>query len=319
MTTAVYKDVVDNFVFYNTKQQIPIDDVIKSLQAYKELVGFLPKTIHKLLDIEVESIDVYVDDIQSGSLKSWMLLALNFKDEEELKKWVQQKPMARYALLSLLIAGLVSYGMVQLQPLLSSSSPVNNTNSSDNGSLTVIGNNNVIIQTTADLTDKTKHDVETAISEATHTARKKLAENAIKFIQPAKRDKDASVYLYDHSKLDNTKASSLIQHAELPKEFIAAAPEYYEPVKQIDHIDMESAEVTLHAKDKDNGDKGWLGSVDGIDGSRIKLEFIDDIDHAQYFNKSRLKARVQIEYRYDSRANQMKPKRITILEVQSAD
>lgn len=105
-------------IYFSTRNEVPIADVVASLQAFEKIVRQLPQVLTGLTGAEIEDIQVFMDELESGSLFERYLLKLVFKDEQELEKFLasireklKEKPVIRNVVIGSAIAGLVGYGL----------------------------------------------------------------------------------------------------------------------------------------------------------------------------------------------------------------
>lgn len=299
-----FTDTIDHEVFYKTEKTIHVDDVIASLEAYKTLIGYAPKAINQLLEVNIKSFEIFVENIESGSLIEKYLLKLSFGSEEELEKWLAKNPMMKKALLALVVAGIAGYGIYLAATAMSSGT--NNIN--------ITGNNNIVILAASDVSDKTTKEVESAIHSAVETAHKKIAESSIKLLKPIQSDPAGELLL--HGKIeDNNPYAQQIKSATLPKEVIQEAPTEYTPPKLIDHKNFQNVKIMLRANDMDKTTSGWAGTIEGIASSRVNIEFFDGINVQDLYGKTELMADVEIEYRFSKPSKKLRPTKIIVLKV----
>lgn len=302
MTT--FTDTIEHEVFYKTEKTIHVDDVIASLEAYKTLIGYAPKAINQLLEVNIKSFEIFVENIESGSLIEKYLLKLSFGSEEELDKWLAKNPMMKKALLALVVAGIAGYGIYLAATAMSSGT--NNVN--------ITGNNNIVIMAASDVSDKTKKEVEAAIHSAVETAHKKIAKNSIKILKPIQSDPNGELFFHGEIE-DNNPYAQHLKTATLPKEVIQEAPTEYNPPKLIDHKNFKNVKIMLRANDMDKTTSGWAGTIEGIASSRVNIEFFDGINVQDLYGKTELMADVEIEYRFSKPSKKLRPTKIIVLKV----
>ena len=292
----------EQFVFFNTTNPVSIDTLISSLEGLKELVKKAPKTIENLTDIRIDRIEVFIEQIEAGSIAERLIFKLFFDSDEEYEKWLKEHPKMRKALMGLvLVGGVVASGFY----VHSLSSPNGDTINISNNNAPVFVNSPVVIAT-SELLDKPAEEVEKVYMKAIQQSPACYIKTSIKFAEPVRGDVDAEISFFDSSDPEHNNTEYL-DSAHISSEFLEKLPTKYEVQQQIDFKSFERQRITLHSTDRDKSKTGWDGSIDGVVPNRIKLQFADDINTSTLFGKTYLLANVEVEYRYDRRSNQMKP------------
>lgn len=195
-------------IYFSTRNEVPIADVVASLQAFEKIVRQLPQVLTGLTGAEIEDIQVFMDELESGSLFERYLLKLVFKDEQELEKFLasireklKEKPVIRNVVIGSAIAGLVGYGLYVGAQVVRS----------PEAAKTIQANNNVIINIGAGELNMTPEQF-TAVVQAAVRDKKALAKDSIKLMAPARTDKGSTV-TFDGN-----------DHLVIQKETIQAAP-----------------------------------------------------------------------------------------------
>lgn len=300
-----HTDTLEHELFYDTRLSIPIDEVIKSLQAYKAILAYAPSAINKLLDVHIQSLDIYVDNIETGSLIEKYLVKLSFGTEEELDEWLKKNPNMRKVILALVVTGLVGTGLYLAYNWHSNK----NTNS-----VQITGNNNIVILATSTATGKSEKEVDEAIKSAVRTAQKTLAENSVKLIQPLHADPHGKLLLHGNLK-DYPDLKEEVAKAKIPTQVIAEAPKQYEPPKMIQRRTYESIWIELRATDMDKSASGWAGIAKGLTPARLQIEFTENINAKALFGYKSILANVEVEFRLNAKNGESKPYKILVFEV----
>ena len=121
-------------------------------------------------------------------------------------------------------------------------------------------NNNIVINIGAQLSEMTPEEFRLIIENSIND-NDKLAKNAIKFIQPAKRDKFASITFDDTSSLSMTPETI----KSMPSHVIEDDPE-----EQIE--EFQEIEVHIRATDLDHKRTGWGAVIPSISDRRTRMQ-----------------------------------------------
>ncbi|MFC0351840.1 hypothetical protein [Undibacterium danionis] len=275
MTTIVtYPYSLSHTIHYNTRNPVPISEVIKALESLQALMKSVPTVIAGITETKIRTSELHVERIESGSLFETIVLTLFFKDEEDLKKFmekIRENPKLKNTLIGIALAGLVGYGL-------------HLASSSKGESPQIQANNNTIITIGADAT-KMAPEALKAIIEAAVTNKKENAKNAIKFVSPARSDPESSISMagIDGPEIEITPKAIL----EAPKEVPEIANQKIE--------DMQNIDIQIRAYDLDNKNSGWAGKIEGVT-SRTKIELDPHVDEKLLFGKTVVKADVTVTF-----------------------
>nr|WP_288358474.1 hypothetical protein [uncultured Pseudomonas sp.] len=284
-------------VYFSTKNDVPIADIVASLQAFERIIQQQARQVlSALTNTEIERIDVYVDELQAGSLFTEYALKLFFKDKEDLERFLgvardklKEHPMVRATLMTGVIAGLVAYGLYAAA----------NVVKSPEAAKTIQANNNVIINIGAGEVDMTPEQF-TAVVQAAVRDKKALAKESVKFMAPARTDPESEV------KFDGNEL------AVIPKETIQAAPSSIDVPKDQWQEDFPDVDLQIRATNLDSATSGWAGLINGIVDRRIPIELADGVDPREVASKFKIRADVTVIYEPKGKAKKMTPIRIVV-------
>lgn len=283
-------------IYFSTRNEVPIADVVASLQAFEKIVRQLPQVLTGLTGAEIEDIQVFMDELESGSLFERYLLKLVFKDEQELEKFLasireklKEKPVIRNVVIGSAIAGLVGYGLYVGAQVVRS----------PEAAKTIQANNNVIINIGAGELNMTPEQF-TAVVQAAVRDKKALAKDSIKLMAPARTDKGSTV-TFDGN-----------DHLVIQKETIQAAPSNID-IPQ-DQLEEKFPDVDLHirATNLDSTTQGWAGLIPGVVDRRIPIELAEGVDPKEVASRFKVRADVTVVYEPKGKAKKLTAIRIIV-------
>ena len=283
-------------IYFSTKNEVPISDVVTSLLAFERILQQSPQVLSALTGATIDHIEVFVEELHSGSLDTKYLLKLFFKDEEELDKFLtsireklKEYPVARNTLLTAVIAGLVGYGLYAAANIVRS----------PEAAATIQANNNVIINIGAGEVDMTPEQF-TAVVHAAVRDKKALAKDSVRFMAPARTDPDSQVS-FDGS-----------DQIILPKETVRAAPSSIEVDKPQTDEDLPDVNLHIRATNLDSTTSGWAGLIPGLIDRRIPIELADGVDPKEVAGNFSVRADVTVVYEPKGKARRLSPVRIIL-------
>lgn len=285
-------------LYYSNREHVPIADIIESLQALDRIVKMSPRVLTGLTNVEIDRVEVYIEDLHSGSLTEKIAVKLFFKSEEDLDKFLEKireqigKPgMARNLLIGAVLTALVSYGA-----FLAASSQ------KSVGATTINANNNVIINIGAGEVDMTAEQFR-AIVETAVTDKKALAKSSVSLLKPARADGAASIVLDGNKSLTFSPDVILATPKELDFE-------KQEEVKHYPDVDLQ-----IRATNLDSYKKGWAAVLPGISNRRLRLELDPSIKPSQVAGKFEVRGDVSVIYKFDKSVNKLVPNYILLRSI----
>lgn len=281
-------------IFYNTKNPVPIKDVIASLQGLERLLLTLPTVVSGITGVEIERSEFTLQSIESGSLTEDILIAFFFKDKEKLDAFIQkagENKMVKGTVVAVALAGIVGYGM--------------HWAASGKPSPNITANNNVIINIGAGELQLSPEALKSIVASAVNAAGKKeAAQDAIKFLAPARNDPESSVVINPAAK---------ISHEFIPAA-IAQVPAKYDPIPNERSEELARTEVLIRATDLDSKKSGWAGKIEGKTG-RIRIELDPSLSEAEMFGRTKVEADATLIYAPRGKAGKLTPVKIFIRKI----
>ncbi|WP_420598621.1 hypothetical protein [Neptuniibacter sp.] len=268
----------DYTVNYTTKQPVPIPEIIESLKSFEKLIHRTPVFIEKSYKgIKVVDVEVYVDNLKSGSLIEKFIIKYIVKGEdnyekakEVVDKIIEDNTMIR-TVVAMGIGAIVTYGVMSTIPASSPSKHIEAYN-----------NNIVNIGGTVDL----KAEDISAILDGMKD-KKGLAKDSITALKPARSDHQATIEF------------SGISALTIDQNFVDEAPEEYTPPIPDEREDKYSnVDVTIYASDRDKTDSTWAGIVPGVVDKRTNFHLDEGIDPAKLHGRLRVKADISVISRF---------------------
>jgi hypothetical protein len=257
-------------IFYNTRNPVEIKEVVDSLLAMERTLKLIPSILEKIFPgTSVDTIEVYIDAVVSGSLREKFLYKLLFGSEAELDLFLEKlrkdlgldKGNSKKAafIIGLLIAAVVLYGGIQaFEKAFGKSEPANHIEANHN---TII---NIGAAELGMTSESLRHLLELALIN-----KDQVAADAVKIIKPAKNDPDSEVIFNDdvNSKIEKTA--------------IHQFPSKTDPNEEVEtsvFTTFHNTEVHVRAIDLDNKSRGWSAIIPEISMDRMKMQINGDLN-----------------------------------------
>lgn len=292
-----HQHVVNLFykIKYDTEVPVPLDEVIGALTSLNILLASASSVISEISHVEVQGHQIFVQKIESGSLIEDIGVTLIFGSKEKMGdflKWLHGTNMREILIGALLGGALVAgYGILtknNADPSANSGSQINNS-----------PNSMIINFPEGVLDEKTRAALNEEIIKRIPN-KNELAKQTLNFFAPARGDKNASISLGD----GEAKAS-------IPAQIIQSVPSKYIAKKNNRFEELNGVVIDLRATDLDSKKTGWAGSIEGVT-KRVRLEIDPTIEPTEIYGKTKITADVTLERDFNSRENQMIPKRIIV-------
>lgn len=283
-------------LYYSTKEPVPIGEVIESLLGLERLVKMAPRALEGLTGVPIDRIEVYVDQLESGSLLEKVVLKLFFKDEQEFEAFFEKvrakvgNGVARNVLIGAVVSALLLYGVY----LLASSSGGNTTN--------ITANNNTIINIGAGEVQLTPEQFK-SIVQAAVTDKKELAQAASQIVRPLRRDASAALVIDGNDSLKVTPA------------VVKETPDSFKVVPDTKVEVMRDVELHVRTTNRDSNRTGWSARLPLKFDHKLKLKLEDHLDPEDIAGKPIIKGDVEIHYVRDAQRNQYAADYITLLNI----
>lgn len=290
---------VSHRVFYSNEKPVPIAEIASSLLALERILHRMPRILGAVTDVQIDGLEVFVDEIHSGSLIEDMVIKLIFKDQAgldafllKINETLGQNKVGRNLLISAIIAGVVGYGLYGAYKVFNPADPA--------PAVTV--SNNVIINIGAGAANMPPEQL-AKIIETAITDKKANAKDAIEFIKPAKSDASATITFDGHTDL------------RIPQAVIAETPStlHLDPVPE-DRV-VPDVDLQIRATNLDNNASGWAAIIPGLVDRRVKLVLADDVDPKLVAHRYSVRADVIVHSRPQGAKKVMTPYQITITQV----
>lgn len=293
MTAELQLDFREN-VYYSTKKPVTVKEIIESLQGLEFVVKQTRGTLQKLTDCKIDNVQLYVDELKSGSLIEDVIVRVFFGSEEEKNKFCEKihekigDGKMRNTIITAVLVGIIGYGIyLAIKP----SDP----------NYVINANNNVIINIGD--SQKITNEKLTEIIRDSITNQKSLAQNTIKVLSPARTDESSSIQIGDM--------------ATIPASTIMKTPTELNLQPLTDVVDYNDVPVIIRAMDLDKSNKGWGGIiVDKVD-QRTKITFDPNIDINILAGRSSFMADVTVIKTLTNKDNEYKPTEIFIRSIKN--
>lgn len=271
-------------VEYKTASQVPISEIIGSLQSLQAILEDSGSTLEKLIPgLEIREIKVDVEKISVGSLREWLIVGFLIAFQQDLESEVpaliealtgEAVPAEFNTLVSVLAVAIIVYGASAAKDIVVSVS-VNRE---------IKRQKDALITEVAELTGNTPEKVEALLDDRYQKPKllKRLANNSIQFFKPSKSQDNAPVTV---NKIHITR--NFIE--SVPDSFLLEDANDNETAKPHEKIELE-----IHAQDRDRDTVGWAAVPLGLHTKRLRMKLLDDVDAAQLWGKDRVKGDIML-------------------------
>lgn len=283
--------------YYSNKQAVPLGEIAESLLALERVIKMSPRVLEELTQAPIDRIEVYVDELHSGSLFEKILIRYFFKDEEGLNAFVDKvrdhvgEGVGRKTVIGATIMAMLGYGAFMAGKAMNA--PAQNT---------ITANNNVIISLGAE-TAGLAPEAFKAIIEAAIPDKKALAESSLKVIKPARADPAASI------SMDGSDALAM------PPAVIAATPDAVKFDKQDKVEHLPDVDLHIRATNRDSRKAGWAGLIPGKIDKRMRLQIDPSVEIEEVAGKFVVRANVMLFHKLDKDGKHLVPDYILLRDV----
>lgn len=289
----------DYTIRYTNRDPVPIPEIIEALKNLEKVIKRTPKMLESIYDgVEIQGVEVYVNQIESGSLYEKFRLKYVFKDEAAYNHAKTKIDEAIHAakdgvevnaftlMVAFTVGALVSYGLLKAED---DKSGIKNH---------IQGHHNVVIQSAKDVKidgEKLQKLLDEQVD------KKQLAKSAVAVVKPAKLDPSAQIEFVG---IDDLTISS---------DVIKQAPETFTPPMP-DKKDEEytNARIVVFASDRDNNATGWAGIVPGVVDNRVNFKLTDGLDPKKIHGHLDLKADITVSSKFNKQRNRYVVYEVTI-------
>lgn len=290
-----------------TSEIIPIEDVIASLQAQKEILTTSSLVLSELdYDIEIDDIKIFVEELKSGTLSWDFLIEIYGKYQDRVEGLVVGNLEEMFGIdipesyepLVTLVALAITYMVARYayERLL-------RANGRSAPSVHIKGENNVVIQNIAQIVNQSPEAVEKALDRAVPLSkRQSLLPRVADFLRPARKEHDAKIEIEGAPDISREALKEFPSDAEL---------------KSIDdsrNIDVHGAKLEIRATDRDRNKTGWGAMIHGDERfkRRLPMDLYPTVDADALAENHFIRGDLIVEC--DAGADgQLKPKRIHLI------
>lgn len=283
---------VPHAVVYETEGRVPIDRVIESLQANRNLLLEAIPVIEALVpDLKIERISISVGEISNQSplrevFFATLIIAFQSDLSKEVPPLVQEltgvtTPASYNTLLTVVAMLILFYGMDAAYRLLSKRLGISRASRQLDGIVADISRG---LGVPEEKIKKTLHE------RYTKGRLQRLMETAVGFGSPSKGQNNAPIRIGDR---------------KLEQEEVAEIPAIAQPLEEEgDKSDpFENVEIELHAQDIDRAKQGWAGIPKGHATSRLRMELYPPITPDELWGKSTIRGDIILmSHQKDGRA-----------------
>lgn len=279
-------------IYYSNKKKIPIAEVANSLLALEGVSIITPKILEKLFDdLTVKNLVVYVDELESGSLKEkiqYYLLAVFQKNIEDQSGVEYKNLEAADGDKRSNIVGWVIVATLIIALKLAAEKAFPNSEKPN-----IQQQINITLQAGRDITG---HDTEELLKTITEAVKENpnSIKNAIEFVKPAKKEEDAHLIIGENMQLS----------PNLLKEVPSSVQDDDDEERV---VELASTELIIRATDKDSGKQGWAATVPEFNDKRIRMHIAPGIDLEFLAHQDIVIGDVAIFYKIDLEGKITKP------------
>ncbi|MGP1519841.1 MAG: hypothetical protein ACTTIY_08970 [Haemophilus parainfluenzae] len=296
-------------LYFSTRKAVSVKEVIKSLQGLENVIKCSKSSLERVYDTELQKVELYIQQIEEGSLTEDILIRLFFKDKKSLNKFLDKcRDKVGNEKMKWLGATLgVVIGAGLLVGLFNANRTQLNENSNNQTTINLTNNyyGNSVWKEGAELTNQSSDEFRKQIEKETRSQIKTLAQGAIDTITPARNDKNSTLTL-----------SSENVAVKINSQMIKNAPEGKLEFKTLEHSDtFLDVDLEIRALDLDSNTKGWAGVIPNIVTKRVKIEVKDGVDTSKLKINVKVRANVIVEYTMDKMSGKSVPSLIVLEEL----
>lgn len=280
--------ITQHKIYFSNKELIPLSEVAESLLALEKIIKQSPTVLEEIFPgLKIQNVHVFINELHSGSLWEDIVVKFIFGSQQKFDEVIssaREKIGLEYLvdhpklLAAILLALVLTSGYRSL-----SSDPIAQQQHIN----TIEINNNIVINIGAELSQMSPEEFKSIIENSIKD-NNKLTKSAIKFIQPAKRDKSASITF------DNTPSLSL------PPETIKSMPGYVNEDGPLEEIEeLKDIEILIRATDLDHKRSGWGAVIPSISDRRTRLQLDPTINTNALITKRSITGDVTVLFKFD--------------------
>lgn len=290
-------------IYYSNRELVPIKDVAESLLALEAIIRQSPDVLEAMFPgTKIQSVEVYINELKSDSIWEDVVVKFIFGSQQKFDEFIasarerigMDNIMNNPQLLSSIILVMILSGGAYYLGKDKSATPEQKA--------TIEANNNIIIQIGAGMVDLSSEDFKAIIDSAIKD-KERLAKNAIKVVNPAKRDPEASITFNDNEEL------------RIQTESVKAMPRFVQEPEDEEYIeDYRNIELEIRAIDLDSTKRGWAVVVPDLHKRRVRLQLDPTVNPENLLDKRKVNANVTVIFGHDKEYNKI-PKLVFLREI----
>lgn len=304
---------VPQTLYFSTKEPVTVKEVIESLKGLETLLKSSKYPIKEVYNLDISGIELYVKNIEKGSLSEEVFVRLFFGSEiemntkiDELRALIGDEYMSALGIgIGAILMGMIVYGLYQ--------ATTKTENITKNSYNTTNITNNYYQQEAwekgAEAHGLTADEFRQKIEESAQQREKTVAQGAVHVIAPARND-EASTFELRSGKSNITVDADTIKLA--PKGKL-----HFKKIKQEEKI--LDATLQFRAWDLDYAEKGWAAVVPDKIDKRVKVEFSDDVDINKIRAYESVRANITVHYKKSSNPSEPTPSLISVEKIITDD
>lgn len=295
--------IVHQQIYYSNKELVPIKDVAESLLALEAIIRQSPDVLEAMFPgTKIQSVEIYINELKSDSIWEDVVVKFIFGSQKKFDEFIasarerigMDNIMNNPQLLSSIILVMILSGGAYYLGKDKSATPEQKA--------TIEANNNTIIQIGAGMVDLSSEDFKAIIDSAIKD-KEKLAKNAIKVVNPAKRDPEANITFNDNEEL------------RIQNESVKAMPRFVQEPEDEEYIeDYKNIELEIRAIDLDSTKRGWAVVVPYLHKRRVRLQLDPTVSPEDLLDKRKVNANVTVIFGHDKEYNKI-PKLVFLREI----
>lgn len=290
-------------IYYSNRELVPIKDVAESLLALEAIIRQSPDVLEAMFPgTKIQSVEIYINELKSDSIWEDVVVKFIFGNQQKFDEFIanvrerigMDNIMNNPQLLSsIILVMILSGGAYYLGK---------DKSASAQQKATIEANNNTIIQIGAGMVELNSEDFKAIIDSAIKD-KDKLAKNAIKVVNPAKRDTEASITFNGNEELRIINESVKAMPRSIQE------PEYEEFIEDYKNIELE-----IRAIDLDSTKRGWAVVVPELHKKRVRLQLDPTVDPQNLLDNRKINANITVIFRNDKEYNKI-PKLVFLREI----
>jgi len=257
----------DHNVVFNTRSEVPLTDIAKSLVATEMVVKRLPAVLENLFPgLRVERIEIDLRKAESGSLIEDFVLKIIGDSQKDIEDFIagkggrtgvealeRYKTLISYIIIIVLLLG-AEYAISLVKP--------------DEKAIHIEGDRNVVVNVAGDMLQISPEKVMEAVEAAAQgKERRRLAKEAVDFFAPAKIEPGVAV----------TSGKDIVVSPDAVKE-IPTRTQIEDLDDEEFRLTLKNVKVDIRVIDRDQGDKGWKAVIPELGKRRIRLSVVPTIN-----------------------------------------